>query len=319
MGMPGWHLVVQAVEIWSRLAGFGASAWADLGSARRSFLRHRTRRLGAGLAYYSVFALVPTLFLAMAIVAALFGSEATDGRLVDRLDGVVGTELAEQIADAVDSVWEASNTSGFAIVTLVVVVYSASILFVAWRDALEDIWELSYRPGLKTTLRSRVYGAVVPLAAGILLSAIVLVELLAALAGEFVTAPLLDAIIRGVGMISPLVVSVFGLGLVYRVSTRVRPRWADVWQGTVVAALGLAVLVWGYGLYVRAYGSSSPAGAAGTVVLGLVFVYYSAQVLLYGAEVINASAGRRGRPLNAATGDSVEVDVSAEPDGPARG
>ena len=102
--------------------------------AARSFRRHRARRLGAGLAYYSVFALVPTMFLALAVVAAIFGGEATDGRLVERLDGIVGVDAAEQIEEAVGALWENSSTSGFAIVTLVVVVYWASIVFrrVAW-------------------------------------------------------------------------------------------------------------------------------------------------------------------------------------------
>ena len=306
--------------MWSLLkrwwAGAVSSAIAVLGAARRSFLDHRARRFGAGLAYYAVFALIPTMFLALTIVAALFGTEATEGRLVDRLDGIVGDEAAQQIEEAVASLWENTNTSGFAIVTLAVVVYSASILFVAWRDTLEDIWELPYRSGLETTIRSRVYGALVPLGAGILLSAIVIVELLAALAGEFITAPLLDAIIRAVEMISPTVVSVLALGLVYRVSTRLRPRWRDIWPGTLIAALALAVLAWGYGLYVRIYGSSSAAGAAGTIVLGLVFIYYSAQILLYGAEVIAASADQRGRALGAASSDRGGAGGSAEPDGP---
>jgi uncharacterized BrkB/YihY/UPF0761 family membrane protein len=69
-----------------------------------------------------------------------------------------------------------------------------------------------------------------------------------------------------------------------------------VWAGTVFAALTLAVLAWGYGLYVAAFGSSSAAGAAGTIVLGIAFIYYSAQTLLFGAEIINARAQRRGRP-----------------------
>lgn len=308
--------------MWSRLkrwwAGFAAGGVVVLRAAGRSFVRHRARRLGAGLAYYSLLALIPTLFLALTIVAALLGTEATEGRLVDRLDGIVGIDAAQQIEEAVAALWENSNTSGFAIVTFVVLVYSASILFVAWRDTLEEIWELPVRSGLETTVRSRVFGALVPLAVGILLSAVILVELLAALAGEFITAPLLDAIIRAVEMISPTVASVLALGLLYRVSTRVRPRWRDIWPGAVVAALALAVLEWGYGLYVRIYGSSSAAGAAGTVVLGLVFVYYGAQILLFGAELINASADCRGRSLRAA-GDAGEAGDSAaadEPDDP---
>jgi membrane protein len=266
-----------------------------------TFMRHRARRLGAGLAYYSLFALVPTMFLALAIVAAVFGEEATEGRLVDRLDDVVGTEVAEQIEEAVGAVWENSNTSGFAIVTAVVVVYSASILFVAWRDTLEAIWELPYRTGLKISIRRRIYAALGPLAAGLLLATIVLLEVLTALAADFITSPVLDAIIQAMQTISPTVVSVLALALVYRVSTRSRPRWIDIWPATLLAALALGVLAWGYGLYVRLYGSSSAAGVAGTVVLGLAFIYYSAQILLYGAELISTCADHRGRPIQRAT------------------
>jgi membrane protein len=281
--------------------------------ARRAFMRHRARRLGAGLAYYSLFALVPTLFLALAGVAAVFGEEATDGRLVDRLDDVVGPEVAEQIDAAVGAVWENSNTSGFAIVTAAVVVYSASILFVAWRDTLEAIWELPYRTGLKTSVRRRIFGAMGPIAAGVLLATVVIIEILTALAADFITSPVLDALIRTMQTISPTVLSGFALALVYRVSTRLRPRWKDIWPGTLLATLALSVLALGYGLYVRHYGSSSVAGVAGTVVLGLAFIYYSAQILLFGAEVVSACADHRGRPLHPAAD---QADASAATDNP---
>jgi membrane protein len=301
--------------MWSRLKRSSARAAAGgldiVGSSRQSFQRHGAKRLGAGLAYYSLFALIPTLALALVIVAALFGTEATEGRLVDRLDGVIGIEAAEQIEEAVSETWQNSNTSGVAILTLVVLVYSASVLFVAWRDTLAYIWELPYRSGLRTTVRKKVYGAVAPIAVGVLFSAIVLVELLAALVAEFITAPLLDAIIRAMGVISPTVASVLALALMYRVSTRVRPRWGDIWPGTLVATIALAVLAWGYGLYVRFYGSSSAVGAVGTLLLGLVFVYYSAQILLFGAEIISTTADRRGRPLRPPAGSAESDDPQA--------
>ena len=296
------------IERWRRLkvraSAVVAAAIDVLRLASPAFLRHRARRLGAGLAFYSLFALVPTVFLALAIVAAIFGEEATEGILVDRLDGILGDEVAKQIEEAVGALWENSNTSGFAIVTAVVVVYSASILFVAWRDSLEAIWELPYRSGLKSSIRGRVFGALVPIALGVVLATIVLVEVVTALAGDLVTSPLLDAVINAVATVSPTVASILALVLVYRLSTRLRPRWGDIWPGALVAALALAVLAWGYGLYVRMFGSSSAAGAASSVVLALAFVYYSAQVLLFGAEVISICADHRGRPIRASVGES---------------
>jgi membrane protein len=287
-----------------RVTSLFATAFDLLRVTTRSFGQHRARRLGAGLAYYSLFALVPTLFLALAVVAAIFGTEATEGRLVERLDGIVGVDSAKQIEEAVGALWENSNTSGFAIITLGVVVYSSSILFVAWRDSLEALWGLPFRSGLQTTIRSRVYGALVPIGIGLVLVVLVFVEILTGLAHDLVTSPLVDAAIGALGAISPSVASVLALGLLYRISTRLRPRWGDIWAGTLTAAAALAVLAWGYGLYVRTFGSSSAAGAASSVLLGLVFVYYCAQVLLFGAELISTCADHRGRPLHTTAGQT---------------
>lgn len=113
-----------------------------------------------------------------------------------------------------------------------------------------------------------------------------------------VFAPLLDATLNAIRALAPPVASVGAIALLYRFSTRRHPAWRDVWIGTVPAALALAVLAWGYGLYVRHFGGSSAAGAAATLILGLAFIYYSAQLLLYGGEIIKASAERSGHPIS---------------------
>jgi membrane protein len=293
----------QETDASQRAKSWAASGIEVLRQAGEEYLRHRVRRLAAGLAYYSIFALIPTLFLALAIVAALFGRVATEGRVEDVLDDVVGAEAAARLDEAVADLWENANTSGFAIITGIVVVYSASILFIAWRDSLDTIWGVPYQAGLKTSIRRRIYGAIVPFVIGILLSSIVLIEVLTAIVGDFVTAPLVDATLNAIGSIAPTVASVGALALLYRFSTRRRPPWSDVWIGTVPTALALAVLAWGYGLYVRYFGSSSAAGAAGTLILGLAFIYYSAQLILYGGEIIKASAERSGHPISPPSND----------------
>jgi membrane protein len=263
----------------------------------RSFFRHRTRRLAAGLAYYSLFALVPTLFLALTIVATIFGQEADTDELSERLDDIVGTEAAEQVETEVQDLFESFGSSSVTLITIGVVLYSASVLFVAWRDSLGDTWGLRYRTGVEPTIRRRVFGVLVPIAVGFLLATITLLQMLAALVGDFVTSPLFDALLNITSLVSPLIVTIVALSLLYRYSTRIRPVWRDIWPAAMVTAVLLAVLTWGYGLYVRVFGGSSAAGAAGAVVLGLVFVNLAAQVLLFGAELISATAERAKRRL----------------------
>jgi membrane protein len=292
------------VHIAERLPGGGrlVTAVEVARDAQRAFKVDRGKRLSAGLAYYSIFALVPTIFLAVAIAGAVVGQEATEGRLVARLDDVLGAAAAKQIEDAVVALRESTNSSGFALISAGVVVYSASALFVAWRDTLELIWDVPYESGLATSLRSRAFGALVPVGAGILLATIVLLELLVAFAEQLVSSDLLDAILRMTGTIIPTLSAVVALSLFYRYTTRTRrPEWREVWPGTIVASIAIAVASWGYGLYVRFVGSNSVAGAATAVVVGLVFVYYVAQILLFGAEVIRVLQERRKGPIDPAS------------------
>jgi len=139
-------------NMWRRLTPRNATVAAGIDVLRtsaRTFQRHRARRLSAGLAYYSLFAFIPTVFIATAIGAAFVGEEATEGRLADRLDGAVGAASAEQIEDAVAALWQNTEASAFAVVSVGLLVYSASALFVAWRDALNVIWDVPYQSGLK--------------------------------------------------------------------------------------------------------------------------------------------------------------------------
>lgn len=270
--------------------GYLAAGAATISAAARSYQEDRAKRLAAGLAYYSLFALVPALFTSMLIAAAIVGSEAAQGGLADGLEGAVGSQTADQIEDAIAAVWENTNASGFAVISALVVVYSASILFVAWRDNLEVIWDVPYEPGIERTLRSRAFGALIPVLAGLLLSMLLLVETAMGYLNELVESALLDATLRLAGTIVPTVAGVAALGALYRHSARLaRPPWRDVWFGTLVTSFGLAIAFWGYGLYLRVVGSSSVAGAASSVFVALVLIYYSSQILMFGAEVIKAA------------------------------
>jgi len=277
-----------------------AAAFEVLLDGRRAFQADRAKRLSAGLAYYSVFALVPTIFLALAIAGAIVGQEATEGRLVDRLDDVLGIAAARQIEDAVSGLRESTDTSGFVLISLGAVLYSASALFVAWRDTLEVIWDVPYDSSLTTSLQRRAFGALVPIAAGVLLATIIVSEQLLAFVAQQLSPALLDVLVRIAGTLLPTLVAVVALGLLYRYTPRAkRPRWSAVWPGTVMASLALAVLSWGYGLYLRFVGSGSVAGAASAILVGLVFIYYVAQILLFAAEIIGVLAKRRQTTIDA--------------------
>ncbi len=255
--------------------------------AASEFLKDRAKRLGAGLAYYTLFALIPSLLFSVAIAAAFVGKEAAAGGLQEQLVGVFGADAARQIEDAIAALWENNDRSNFALFSLAVVLYSASVLFVAWRDSVELIWEVPYESGLETSLRARAFAILVPVAAGLLLAATMIVQGLVTFVQGFLDGLLIDAALRTAGAIGQIVIGIAALGALYRYSARTRrPGWHEILPASVFVVVVLGIGFWGYGIYLRFVGVASVTGAASSVVLGLVVIYYSAQTLLFGAEVI---------------------------------
>ena len=260
---------------------------AVLQEATRLFFAHRANRLSAGLAYYALFALLPTLLLSVGVAGAFVGREAAAGELADQMSGLVGAEAAETVESAIASLWTSTNRSSFALVGVLTVVYSSSLLFAAWRDTVELIWAVPYESGLQRTLSARAFAVLVPIGAGLLMATMMLLQGFLTAVEGFVGSAILDATLRSVGAVLQTVVGAVALAVVFRYSARaIRPEWRDIWPAVVIVVLILNVGFWGFGLYLRFIGSTSVTGAASSAFLGLLVVYYSAQVLLFGAEIV---------------------------------
>ncbi|MGI9613825.1 MAG: YihY/virulence factor BrkB family protein [Acidimicrobiales bacterium] len=276
--------------------------YAVLREAALPFFEDRAKRLSAGLAYYAVFALVPSLLLSLGVAAAFVGQEAAAGELASRMSNVLGSEAAEELESAIASLWTSSSRSSFALFGVVAVVFSASVLFTAWRDIIEFIWDVPYQPTLKSTLRARAFAVLVPICAGVTLVAAMLLQGFLTFVEGLVDSGLLDATIRTVSSVLQTALAVGVLTVLFRYSARgTRPAWRDIWPAAIMVVLVLDVGYWAYGLYLRFVGSASVTGAASSALLGLLVVYYTAQVLLFGAEVIRV-LGRRDSPCDPAAG-----------------
>ena len=289
------HHDAEVTQWKQRARKLGVESRDVLRDSAREFAADRCRRLGAGLAYYALFAVVPTLLLTAVIAAAFVGQEAVEGELAEQLEDFVGSDGADAIQDAIAGLWENTDTSSFAVISVLILVYSSSVLFVAWRDSLEIVWDVPYEADLFTSLRTRAFAALVPIAAGLLFAAILLLEMAIGFIEQLVDSALLDTTLQAAGSIVPSVVGFFGLGLLYRHSARSRrPDWHDVWPATIVTWILLAIASWGFGLYMNVVGTTSVSGAASGVLVGLVVVYYMAQIVLFGAEIIKVISTRNG-------------------------
>lgn len=276
----------------------GSEALGDRGrplllEAGSEFVEDRAIRLGAGLAYYGLITLAPLLVLLLGIVGLLVGQEAANGQLVGTLEQWFGADVARALADMVVAADVAGSFANLTIISLILLLFAASVLFVAWKDALNVIWGVRYRPNVRTTLGRRLFGIASVGALAAFLVAIFVVETLLAMVSSFVwDDPIVDTAFAIATSFVPVVLGALLLGASYRFGTDGQVTWRTVWPGTILAMILLTVLVWGYGIYAEQAGSSV-AGVASSAILLIVLVYFMAQVLLYGGEIIKVQSRRR--------------------------
>lgn len=262
----------------TRIATLLAATW-------RAWSADRASRLGAGLAYYSLFALVPILFLAVTLAGLLFGSDVAGSTVEERIAELVGPEIAAVLASAIDELARQSAASLLPLVSLGVLVVSASVLFVAWKEVVDALWGIPKQRGLRANLRRRLFGAALIVGAGVLLAVMILAETVLGAIDRFVDNALVDVLVRFTGSVAPTVLGALFLVVLLKETPDADVSWRSVWFPGFLTMAMLAVGAALYGRYLSTVGLANASGVAGTVLLGLALVYYSAQILLFGVEL----------------------------------
>jgi membrane protein len=269
--------------------------------------------MGAALAYYTVFSVAPLLLIVISVAGLVFGQEAARGEIMTQLSGLMG----EQGARAVQGMLEAVNKPKEGIIATVIgialLVIGATTVFGELQDALDRIWRAPARDtgtGLLDLLRVRLLSFGMIMGIGFLL----MVSLVASAAFAALSKwwePLFGGwalVGQVVNFAFGFVVTVFGFAMIYKLMPRARVQWGDVWVGAAVTALLFSIGKHLIGLYIGKSSVASGFGAAGSLVVVLVWVYYSAQIFLLGAEFTKVFAERRGSRV-----ETKKVASSARP------
>ena len=269
-----------------------------LGSAGRAWWDDDALRLGASLAYYTLFAIAPVLLVATAIAGMVFGAEAVRGEIVGQLDDVFGREGGL----AVQSLLEGASQRRAGIVATVIgsvaFMVAATSAFLELQVALNTIWRVKPKPGVhfKAFLidRLRSFGLVVAIGFLLLVSLAITAAIAALNAWLSRLAPEFPAMWSAISVLVSLVVTSGLFALLFRFLPDVRLRWKDVTTGAVVTAVLFTIGQQVIGLYLGQSTIASTYGAAGSMMILLLWVYYSCQILLYGAEFTRVWAARHG-------------------------
>jgi membrane protein len=246
---------------------------------------HRTIRLGAGIAYYGLFALIPILALSLAVAGLVVSDADVQSYLDERLQEVFGPQAAG-FSSAVASVLGDSDTvAGLGIISVVTLVLAASLVVLSLQDALNTIWELPVRSGFRRTLLRRLGAFAVILSTGLVLVLGFVINAITALIEQLVPdAAFLESVSALFGAAASWALGVGVFVLLFRYLPDTRAPWSAALIGGATTTLLVAVGTSAIGFYLRHYGGSSVTGATGGVVLVLLWIYYEAQIVLVGAE-----------------------------------
>ncbi len=256
-----------------------ANAWLD----------DHVPSMGAALAYYTVFSMAPLLLIVVAVAGLVFGQDAARGEIQSQLQGLMGASSAAAVQELLTSLDRPAEGSAITLVGLLLLVVGATSVFGELQDALDRIWRVPVRAGSSGWIglvRARLLSFGMILAVGFLLMVSLVVS--ASLAAiEHRLNPAFGAWV-GVAALSNavgsflLVAAMFAL--IYKIMPRARVAWRDVWIGAGFTAALFTAGKSLIGLYIGTSAVASAFGAAGSLVVVLVWVYYSAQIFLFGAE-----------------------------------
>jgi membrane protein len=261
--------------------------------------QHEAPRLGAALTFYSILSLAPLLIVAFAIVATVFGHSAGQDQIIDQVEGMVGKDGGRAVRDVLTHAEEPASGTIATVAGIVTLLFGASGVFGELRWDLNKIWDVkpASGTGVREIVRQRLFSFGMVLGIGfLLLASLVLSASLAAL-DKFGTGmlPLPAFLASAIDILCSIAGIAFLFALIFRYVPERKMLWRDVWPGAIATACFFTLGKYFIGLYMGKAAVGSAYGAAGSLVVVIVWVYYSSMIFLFGAEFTNAlEKNRRG-------------------------
>jgi membrane protein len=261
----------------------------------------KASRLAAALSYYAIFSIAPFLIIVIAVAGFIWGQDAVEGRVIGEIEGIVGADTAQMIQTMLAGIYDPAQGIIATVISLGILIFAASGLFTQLQDSLNVIWGVQQKPdlGIKGVIRTRLLSFFLILGVGVLL-------LLFLIASAVITgfSDRLGGLFPGAAIVIFLVNLVLKFGvitllfaMIFKVLPDAQVRWSDVWLGAAFTAFLFVIGIELIGLYMGQVAVGSAFGAAGSLVVLLLWIYYSAQILFFGAEFTQVYANRFGERI----------------------
>ena len=276
------------------------------------FGEDKAPRLGAALAYYTIFSLAPLLLIAIAIAGMVFGQEAAQQQISKELGGILGQSTAKAVEEMVKNAAKPKAGMWATIIGVITLLFGASGVFGQLKDALNTIWNVKPKKtaGVMGFIRDRFLSMAMVFGVGFMLLVTLVLDAGISAMGGFLAPhiPGGEAVLQALQIIVSLGLVTVLFAMIFRFLPDTKIEWRDVWFGAAFTSFLFVIGKFALGLYLGKAAVGSSFGAAGSLIILLVWVYYAAQILFFGAEFTQVYARSHG----SLQGDTSKRDARAE-------
>ena len=276
--------------------------WALLKQTYKEWMEDEPFDLSSSVAYYAIFSLPALLIIIISIAGVVFGKEAVQGQISSQIGAMIGPQAGKDIQDMIANAYKSDNSIISTVIGIATLLFGSTGVFLQLQKSLNTVWEVKPDPkaGIKKLVIDRATSLGIIVAIGfILLISLVVTAGLSALS-NWIQSRLPDFILYIfyiVNFVVSLGIVTMLFAIIFKVLPDIKIKWRHVWIGAGVTALLFELGRFGLGLY---FGKSEPAsayGAAGTVILMMLWVYYSCLILFFGAQFTQVYSKRHGKDL----------------------
>jgi membrane protein len=265
------------------------TGWEITKETFKEFANDRPLDWAAIIGFYTIFSMPAVLIILIRIAGAAFGQEAVRGQVVQQIGGMVGRKSAEQIQSIIENASKSDATTIGTIVGVATMVFTATTVFVALQDSINAMWEVKAKPelGLWKLVMDRVLSLALVVSLGFLLLVSLSVDIVLGVINDYLKQELSGVAVyfmTAANIIVSILIVILIFAAIYRVLPDAKIKWRNVWVGATVTAILFVIGKFVLNIYFQHDPLADTYGAAGSLVLILVWVYYASIIFLLGAE-----------------------------------
>jgi membrane protein len=273
--------------------------WAALKDAFKGFSEDRLTKLSASLAYYTVFSMGPLLIVIIFLCSIFLGREAVEGTVFRHIQGFIGADAAKQIQEIIKNAWISGKGGWAALIGVITLLIGATTVFGEIQDSINGIWGLKPKPktGFVKLIKNRLLSFGLIGSLGFLLLVSLAATALVEGIGNRLKAFFPDiavVVFYIINLVLTLGVTTLLFAVIFKVLPDARIKWKDIWPGAIATSLLFLIGKFAISFYISKSNIGSTYGAAGSLVILLVWVYYSSMILYFGAEFTKSYALKKG-------------------------